>query len=108
MWPPNAPVIAEDKLLRYLLVRRVFDDKSKYLGKAGFTLTNPEALETAIRELASTVVAHQDGKNDYGVFWRTEGTLCGPTGNIPTVVIWLERATDGMVHFVTLKPGKER
>jgi hypothetical protein len=66
-------VIAEDKLLRYLLVRRVFDDKSKYLGKAGFTLTNPEALETAIRELASTVVAHQDGKNDYGVTLADRG-----------------------------------
>ena len=108
MWLPHAIVIAQDKLLRYLLVRRLFDDKSKYLRKAGFTLANSDDLEAAIRELASTVESLQDRENVYGVFWRTEGTLRGPVGDLSIVLIWLERASDRTFHFVTLKPGKER
>jgi hypothetical protein len=44
--------------------------------------------------------------NDYGVFWRTEGSLSGPIAELPVVLIWLQWAIDGSVHFVTLKPKK--
>ena len=38
--PPDAE-IAIEKLTRYLLVPRPLDDKSKFLGQAGFTSANP-------------------------------------------------------------------
>ena len=103
---PKDLVVAREKLQLYLLVRRAWDDKSKYLGAAGFTLSNPALLEDAIRQLASSVESRQDGMNDYGVFWRTEGSLSGPIAELPVVLIWLQWAIDGSVHFVTLKPKK--
>ena len=90
------------------LVRRPWDDKSKYLASAGFTLENPEALEAAIRDLASTSESHEDGINEYGVFWRTEGLLKGPLRTLPVVLIWLQWTVDGTVRFVTLKPQRVR
>jgi hypothetical protein len=106
MLMPKDAVIASEKLQRYLLVRRAWDDKSKYLGTAGFTLSNPDLLETAIRQLATSVESRQDGFNEYGIFWRTEGHLLGPIAELPVVLIWLQWGLDGSTHFVTLKPKK--
>jgi hypothetical protein len=46
--PPDA-LVAPEKLTKYLLVRRVKDDKSRYLARAGFDLSNPQVLAAAIR-----------------------------------------------------------
>jgi hypothetical protein len=104
--PANA-VIATEKLTKYLLVPRAWDDKSKFLGLGGFALDNWTLLEAAIRELASTTDASEDGVNVYGKFWRMEGELVGPRGKLSVVVIWLQWAVDGTFHFVTLKPRRE-
>jgi hypothetical protein len=45
--PPNANISAE-KLSNYLLIERPWDDKSKYLARAGFGLENPLALQRFI------------------------------------------------------------
>ena len=37
---PGTAIISEGKLTKYLLIRREFDDKSKFLNNAGFTLEN--------------------------------------------------------------------
>ena len=102
---PDA-IIAEDKLTRYLLVRRAWDDKSGYLAKAGFTLGNWQELESAIRSLAESVEATEDGTNEYGQFFRQEGQLAGPAGAIPVVLIWMRRKVDQKLYFVTLKPPR--
>lgn len=82
------------------------DDKSKYLSSAGFTLRAADQLEEAIRELARSAESNEDGRNDYGVFWRTEGNLLGPVAKLPVVLIWLQWFADGSFHFVTLKPKR--
>jgi hypothetical protein len=46
--PPDA-IITPEKLTKYLLVRRVKDDKSGYLARGGFDQSNPQLLEAAIR-----------------------------------------------------------
>lgn len=38
---PADAIIPEDKLTRYLLVPREYDDKSRFLSQAEFTLANP-------------------------------------------------------------------
>ncbi|HJX28529.1 MAG TPA: hypothetical protein VJ885_11485, partial [Thermoanaerobaculia bacterium] len=48
----------------YLLVAREWDDKSKFLAFAGFTRDNPHLLLAAIRELAATAEAVEDGRNE--------------------------------------------
>lgn len=104
---PATAVIAQEKLTKYLLVSRPWDDKSKFLGRAGFAIDAPDLLEAAIRELASRADASEDGENVYGTFWRSEGELVGPGGKLQVVLIGLQWAVDGTFHFVTLKPLRE-
>ena len=105
---PADAVIAEEKLRFYLLVPRPYDDKSKFLARAGFGPENPKALESAIRELAAREDAVEDGSNEYGMFFRVEGPLTGPEGAaVRIAAIWLRWHIDGSYHFVTLKPTKE-
>lgn len=104
--PPDA-IVPMEKLTAYLLVAREWDDKSKLLAQAGFTRENPHLLLAAIRNLAESAEAVEDGANEYGVFLRAEGGLVGPDGRSLTVVtIWLQSRLDDRVRFVTLKPRK--
>jgi hypothetical protein len=106
---PSDAIIPMEKLVAYLLVDREWDDKSKFLALAGFTRDNPHLLLAAIRQLAATAEAVEDGRNEYGVFLRAEGALTGPNGRaLGIVTIWLQSSVDGRVRFVTLKPSKEK
>ena len=105
---PRDVIIDRIKLLDYLLTFRPTDDKSKGLGSAGFRRSAADRLEAAIRELASMAESHEDGVNEYGVFWRTEGSLVGPAAELPVVLIWLQWFLDGSIRFVTLKPPRRQ
>ena len=106
---PADAIIPDEKLTRYLLLPRPWDDKSQFLAQAGFTLDNPAELESAIRRLAATNDAIDDGENDYGTFFRVTGEFIGPNGGrLQVVLIWLQWKLDGTVHFVTLKPNKNQ
>lgn len=106
--PPDA-IIPESKLTRYLLIWREEDDKSKFLAQAGFTIDNPQDLESAIRHLLATNDAAEDGSNQFGDFYRVEGDLIGVNGRILGVVtIWIVKSSvDDVFRFVTLKPGRK-
>ncbi len=102
--PPDAE-IPQQKLTRYLLVPRTADDKSKFLAQAGFGSENADELRSAIRAMASSLDAVEDGDNEYGTFYRVDGKLAGTGGRIlPVSLIWIEWKVDGSFHFVTLKP----
>jgi len=104
---PADAIIPAEKLTRYLLLPRPWDDKSRFLGQAGFSLHDPASLEDAIRRTAANFDAVDDGFNDYGTFFRVDGDLVGPTGrSLQVVIIWLQWKLDGSFHFVTLKPRK--
>jgi hypothetical protein len=105
---PSDAIIDETKFTGYLLVQRPWDDKSGYLRRAGFELKNWFDLRAATRRLADAVDAVEDGLNEYGTFYRVEGMLEGPTGNLPVVCIWMKQTIDGSFRFVTLKPSKGR
>jgi hypothetical protein len=102
---PADAVIPPEKITRYLLVPRPWDDKSQFLAQAGFSLDDPMALVDAIRRMAEEFDAMEDGPNEYGTFFRVEGELGGPNGrSLLVVLIWLQWNLDGTFHFVTLKP----
>jgi uncharacterized protein DUF6883 len=106
--PANA-IIATSKPTDYLLLPRPSDDKSKFLGQAGFHRDSPKLLESAIRQLAANTAAVDDGMNEYGMFWRVDEALLGPNGvTLDVAAIWLERRVDGSFHFVTLKPRRNQ
>src|SRR5579872_628017 len=104
---PADAIITKDKLTKYLLVQRQWDDKSTFLRRAGFTLANWKDLRLAIRALAGSVEALDDGGNEYGRFYRVDGSLTGPAGTLAVTLIWMRRSADQRFYFVTLKPRKE-
>ncbi len=104
---PKDAIIADEKLTRYLLVPRLWDDKSGFLAQAGFMLDTWTDLLQAIRRLADSVEAEDAGGNEYGRFYRVEGPLVGPGGALRVKLIWVQRAVDGKYYFVTLVPSKE-
>lgn len=61
---PFDALIAPDKLTGYLLLDRPWDDESRFLAQAGFTLDNPLALDSAIRRLTAQRNATEDGTNE--------------------------------------------
>jgi hypothetical protein len=104
---PSTSIIPPEKLSKYLLVHRPWDDKSRYLAKAGFRLAEPQHLNDAIRSMINQYDAVEDGSNDYGTFYRVVGELAGPAGiSLPVVLIWLQWKIDDSFHFVTLKPNR--
>ena len=101
-----AAVIPPEKITSYLLVERQHNDKARFLAQAGFTKDNPMLLEQAIRRLIADNEAVLDRRDVYGVFYRVEGALVGSTGTLDVVTVWLERAVDGELRFITLKPRR--
>lgn len=104
--PENA-IIPPDKIIRYLLVFREQNDKSQFLNRAGFSLDNPEKLEQAIRQLITEQAAEPDGEDEYGKYFRVEGSMIGPNGRIIEVVtVWMQRPAEDAYRFITLKPRR--
>ncbi len=106
---PSDALIAEEKFLRYLLVKRDYDDKSDYLGLAGFTTANYKKLIDEIRKLVSEIDAIEDRSGEYGTFYKVTGKVTGPVGvSIKVTTVWLKRKVDGLFQFITLIPVKRR
>ena len=99
--------IAEDKLTRYLLVKRDKDDKSAWLARAGFIQDNWELLTKALKDLILREEAVRERESDYGVMYRVEGTITGPNGiALDVAAFWLESRADGRFRFITLVPRR--
>ena len=106
---PEDVVIPEDKLVRYLLLPREENDKSQFLGIAGYTLGTWEVLARDLHDLAKTHEISDKAISPYGIKWEVQGSLTGPNGQILYVVtVWITLETSGETRFVTLFPDKER
>lgn len=104
--PPDA-FIADEKLIRYLLLPRDEDDKSRFLAQAGFTQQNPEELKSALRMLVNEEDAINDRINEYGMFYQVRGYLQGPNEvDLAVITVWLQEAQSGRFRFITLKPWR--
>jgi hypothetical protein len=104
---PQAAIIPEGKFKKYLLIKREFDDKSKFLQNVGFTLENYYILIEELKELIGREEAVKEKENIYGIFYSVTGTLSGPyEKKLPVVTIWLYKNEDGEFHFITLRPVK--
>lgn len=77
--PPNT-IIARAKVTDYLLRPRDEDDKSGFLGIAGYTLENPDRLINDLRSQILPLAAEQVEETEYGPKFQIRGTLTGPTG----------------------------
>ena len=106
---PDDVVIPEDKLVRYLLLPHEENDKSQFLGIAGYTLTTWEVLAHDLYDLAKTHEISAVVISPYGIKWEVQGILPGPNGQVLYVVtVWITLEASGETRFVTLFPDKER
>lgn len=105
---PEDAIIPEEKFTKYLLVEREFDDKSKFLFIAGFTLENYPDLVGEIKRLLKTEKAIIHREDEYGSFYKVTGLITGPSGyEIRIVTVWLHRKVDGLFQFITLYPERK-
>jgi hypothetical protein len=106
---PSDTVIAPEKLTKYLLALREFDDKSQFLGQAGYTLDNWEQLEADLRLHVLSAEAMLIEQTDYGNLFEIRTALPGPNGHTLFVrTIWMYELRTGMTKFITLYPDKRR
>ena len=105
--PPDA-IILRQKITEYLLRPREQDDKSRFLGRLGFSIDAPEVLEAAIRAHASEGEAAAGERDVYGERFVLVGKLTGPTDGRIIQSIWIQLSGETALRFVTLYPAKEK
>ncbi len=102
-------IISKDKIIRYLLLPREEDDKSKYLYNAGYSLSQWEQLEKDIRKAIDRNDAILKEQNAYGFVYEVKAKWKGPNGKkLSVVLIWLKLFKTGETKFITLYPVKEK
>lgn len=106
---PSNTFISPRKLTDYLLVSRKKNDKSKWLAQIGFTLSNWQLLENALRTQILILDAKPIEKNEFGQMYEIKANLRGPNGRILAVcTIWMTEFSTGLTKFITLFPGQRR
>jgi hypothetical protein len=106
---PSTTLIAPEKLTKYLLVRREFDDKSRFLRQAGYTLENWEQLEQDLRVQVLPHDAELIEQTVYGNIFEIRSSLTGPNGQTLFVkTIWMYELRSGVTKFITLYPDRGR
>jgi hypothetical protein len=94
-------------LTEFLLRRRPEDDKSAFLGQAGYTLQNADRLSADIRAQLLPLPAELIENTEYGPKYSLTGALTGPNGHaLRVVTIWMTELATGRTKFITLYPDK--
>jgi hypothetical protein len=102
---PADAVIASAKVINYLLARRRENDKSEFLGQAGYTPADADRLADDIRRQLLTLEAEFEETTEYGDKYRIRGSLTGPNGRALRVVsIWMTETASRTTKFITLYP----
>ena len=84
------------KLLHYLLVPLSRADKSKFLGRAGYTLKNAPQLIQDLRSQILPLTATSAGATKFGDFFEICGPLRGPNGvSLRVKTIWIREHCRG-------------
>ena len=106
---PADTVIPDDKITKYLLVRRPRGDKSVWLESAGYSLAEPEQLAADLRAQLLSLDAGPAGTDKFGDYFETSGPLKGPSGKtLRARAIWMTEHLSGETRLITLLPDKNR
>ncbi|MEB3175026.1 MAG: hypothetical protein VKN60_07570 [Cyanobacteriota bacterium] len=105
---PIDAIIAQAKIRGYLLKWLPENDKSLFLGQAGYIISAPERLELDLREQILPLEASYVGSSSFGDRYEIRGELTGPNGkSLAVVTIWMTEYETGQTKFITLFPDKE-
>ncbi|MEA5536489.1 DUF6883 domain-containing protein [Crocosphaera sp. XPORK-15E] len=104
---PKETIIAEAKITQYLLRWKAEDDKSKFLAKAGYTITTAKQLQRDLREQILLLDAVYTETDRFGDKYEIRGTLTGLNGvSLEIVTIWMIEFDSGQTKFITLYPNR--
>jgi len=105
---PLRATIAKEKITDYLLKWQPDNDKSKFLGLAGYTPNHGKRLVNDIRTQILPGDAALLRKTAYGDLFRIRGELIGPNGvTLRVVTIWMKEHVSRETKFITLFPDRE-
>lgn len=105
---PTEAIIAEAKIVDYLLAWRPEHDKSGFVAKAGYTADHAHVLARDIRMQLLPNEAVFQSSREYGQLYRVRGTLTSPTGRgLAVVSVRMTESVTGITKFITLFPDKE-
>ena len=105
---PKDAIIAVEKVRDYLLILREEDDKSQFLGLAGYSRNDYWELLRDIRDQLLPAEGEFDLDRGYGPIYSCKGLLRGPNGVILAVQTKWILNLSGEIRFVTLVPDVER
>ena len=101
-------IISSEKIIEYLLKWQPDNDKSKFLGQAGYSSDNWQHLLDDIRDQILPMEAELMRKTAYGDLFRIRGKLLGPNGvSLRVITVWMEEYASRQTKFITLFPDKE-
>lgn len=104
---PQDTIIAEAKIIQYLLRWKPEDDKSKFLARAGYKIVNAKELQRDLREQILPLDAVYTETNRFGDKYEIKGRLTGLNGvSLKIVTIWITEFDSGKTKFITLYPDK--
>ncbi len=100
-------VIAEAKILNYLLKWQPEGDKSRFLASAGYGMLEASRLAQDIRTQLLPLEAVFEEATEYGDKYRIQGVLTGPNGrSLRVVTAWMIEHESGRTKFLTLFPDR--
>jgi len=84
------------------------NDKSRFLGRAGYSPDNWQRLLEDIRNQILPLEAELIRKKAYGDLLEIRGKLVGPNGvSLSIVTIWMKENTSQQTKFITWFPDRE-
>lgn len=105
---PAESIISPEKITEYLLKWQPDNDKSKFLGQAGYSSENWQRLLDDIRAQILPMDAELMRKTPYGDLFRIRSKLLGPNGvSLRVITVWMAEYASRQTKFVTLFPDKE-
>jgi hypothetical protein len=95
--------IAEEKITKYLLVKKTKNDKSGFLYLLGYSLENWHDLLVDIKEVALNHELVLERISEFGDLYSIKGKL----KNKRIVTIWVQEIDNEVYRFITLYPDHE-
>ena len=104
---PKDALISDEKLVKYLLVLKKRNDKSKWLERAGYTLETWPILKADLRNQVLPGNASLIETTDYGIMYEIRSRLTGPNGRtLPVCTVWMVEKVTGIAKFITMYPDR--
>jgi len=105
---PDNSIISREKITNYLLKWQSDNDKSRFVGRAGYSPDNWQRLLEDIRNQILPLEAELVRKTAYGDLFQIRGKLVGPSGvSLRIVTIWMKESRSQQIKFITLFPDRE-